>query len=502
MRNSTILLLGLLIAAGPGVVTAREYVAVEPYSQDFIVSGDTRVGNVLVWEEDGRLNVKYAAAGGWCLTETGLSIATADGEVVFESLHRCISDTTYRVPVTWDPETRVTLRAEVGVGESSMPGFYASYNFVDGQPRAEFLWPPEYGEGVIEDVGDCLPILVLVLPDFMPPGPDPTIYIAGSLQAISPAWPDWDPAGVQLVVDWRDSTRRVLCLPPGGTLTGVALEYKYTLGSWEGVEKAPDCGEMPNRGFTFVQGYETALDTLWNFTDYGFCAGDPAQVDVVLNVTVPPATPPESTVYVMGNFWYLDPGYPSWDPGGIPMTEVTSGEWTVTLTGAHAVAVAYRYTLGTFASQELGGDCNAISPRTLRSGYGTGLINDTVVNWGGVSPCEPFESDLNITVTVPAGTPADSTVYITGTLSHFDPGLPDWDAAGMAMTKVGPDEWHATLPGVPGILEYKYTLGSWSTVEKGPTCEETSNRSSPVTGYNDEINDTVQNWRNVPPCGD
>lgn len=266
MKNSTIILLGLLVVAGPGVITAEEYTAEEPYSEDFIVSQDIRVGSVLVWEEAGHLNVKYVAAGDWCFTETGLTIAAAGGESVFESPHRCISETTYRIPVTWDPEAGVMIRAEASVGERSMPEFYASYYFADGQPRAEFLWPPMYWEGVMGEDPDSLPT-------------------------------------------------------------------------------------------------------------------------VVLNVNVPPATPPGSTVYVMGNFGYFNPGYPSWDPKGIPMTEVESGEWTVTLTGGHAVAIAYAYTLGSFDTQELGSDCNPTSPRTIQSGYGNGLKNDSVINWGGVSPC-------------------------------------------------------------------------------------------------------------------
>jgi len=54
-------------------------------------------------------------------------------------------------------------------------------------------------------------------------------------------------------------------------------------------------------------------------------------------------------------------------------------------------------------------------------------------------------------------------------------------------------------------LEYKYTRGDWTTVEKDAVCGEIANRSAIVvygTGGTMTLADTVLNWRNTGPCGD
>jgi hypothetical protein len=65
--------------------------------------------------------------------------------------------------------------------------------------------------------------------------------------------------------------------------------------------------------------------------------------------------------------------------------------------------------------------------------------------------------------------------------------------------------WTITLSGEEGVqIQYKYTLGDWEHVEKGAACDELSNRmltlSYGATGTQ-VVSDTVENWRNVAPCG-
>jgi hypothetical protein len=108
-------------------------------------------------------------------------------------------------------------------------------------------------------------------------------------------------------------------------------------------------------------------------------------------------------------------------------------------------------------------------------------------------------------VTVPAGTPVGSSVYIAGTLDRLDGDLPQWDPGGVVMTQVDDTHWTITLTGAEYTnIEYKYTLGSWDYVEKGASCEEVSNRPLTLSYGTDGSmtqSDTVLNWRNVTPCG-
>jgi fibronectin type 3 domain-containing protein len=110
------------------------------------------------------------------------------------------------------------------------------------------------------------------------------------------------------------------------------------------------------------------------------------------------------------------------------------------------------------------------------------------------------------TVTVPATTDATGrSVYVAGTLNRLDPPGPEWDPAGVVLTRTDATHWRITLHGLEGTqLEYKYTLGDWDHVEKDGACGEIANRQLELSygsSGTQAINDTVPNWRNVAPCG-
>jgi len=113
---------------------------------------------------------------------------------------------------------------------------------------------------------------------------------------------------------------------------------------------------------------------------------------------------------------------------------------------------------------------------------------------------------VTFTVTVPATTDATGrSVHIAGTLSRLDGALPDWDPGATVLIRLDATHWRITLTGKETTqLEYKYTLGDWEHVEKGASCDELANRQLTLvygaTGTQ-AVNDTVQNWRNVAPCG-
>jgi glycosidase/fibronectin type 3 domain-containing protein len=113
---------------------------------------------------------------------------------------------------------------------------------------------------------------------------------------------------------------------------------------------------------------------------------------------------------------------------------------------------------------------------------------------------------LVFNVTVPASTDGTGrSVYIAGFLDRLDGGLPQWDPGGVVLSRVDATTWSITLTGKEGVqIEYKYALGSWDFVEKDGACGEVANRpltlSYGATGTQ-TVNDTVQNWRNVAPCG-
>ena len=93
---------------------------------------------------------------------------------------------------------------------------------------------------------------------------------------------------------------------------------------------------------------------------------------------------------------------------------------------------------------------------------------------------------MPLRVTLPAGTPSETPISIA---SHVD----GW-ATQTALTRTGPTDSEGTLVVPRGEhLEYKYTRGSWDTVEKWRDCVEAENRYA--LGRAEVKSDAVYGWR-------
>jgi alpha-glucosidase len=81
-------------------------------------------------------------------------------------------------------------------------------------------------------------------------------------------------------------------------------------------------------------------------------------------------------------------------------------------------------------------------------------------------------------VRVPDNTPPGDTVHLVGSLPELGP----WDPGKVAMTQVEPGIWETTLSVLEGtVVQYKYTRGSWETVEHWGEITGTVNRSVAIT---------------------
>jgi hypothetical protein len=134
------------------------------------------------------------------------------------------------------------------------------------------------------------------------------------------------------------------------------------------------------------------------------------------------------------------------------------------------------------------------------------LAVDTAFNQSGysneveaVAQARPVQ--VTFSVTLPATTPDGEDIYIGGDLNGWNPG-------GTLMTRSSPTDLLATVTltlDEGTQIQYKYTRGSWTYVEKGAACEEVDNRTALVVYGTDGtmvLDDVVINWRNTGPCGD
>ncbi len=97
---------------------------------------------------------------------------------------------------------------------------------------------------------------------------------------------------------------------------------------------------------------------------------------------------------------------------------------------------------------------------------------------------------LTFEVTVPPGTTA---VHVTGSI----PQLGGWqEAASVPLAAAGTDRFAVTVEVADDVATvfYKYTRGSFESVEKGDLCVELPNREVAVVGSATTATDAVVTW--------
>lgn len=102
---------------------------------------------------------------------------------------------------------------------------------------------------------------------------------------------------------------------------------------------------------------------------------------------------------------------------------------------------------------------------------------------------------LTFKVHVPESTPLDASVFIAGNVEMLGP----WDPGKIELGRIGEHLYAITLVlPVDTDLRYKFTRGSWETVEKGSGFEEIPDRELAVVGDADVVV-WVENWRDFAP---
>lgn len=89
---------------------------------------------------------------------------------------------------------------------------------------------------------------------------------------------------------------------------------------------------------------------------------------------------------------------------------------------------------------------------------------------------------------IPSSTPAGSDIYISGSFDNWSGG----NAAYKLNFNNG--KYSITFPQQTGTIQYKFTRGSWSNVEKGASGQEISNRIYTFGGNGDTVFVNILNW--------
>ncbi|GAB4580318.1 MAG: hypothetical protein Fur0022_30580 [Anaerolineales bacterium] len=301
-----------------------------------------------------------------------------------------------------------------------------------------------------------------------------------------------------------------------GPATGIIAQVGYALSgtqpitstAWIWVNMAYDSPQGNNDQFVgnllpdflgtyhYATRYSSDGGQTWYYADLGGPGYNPEQAGILWVVpssdTTPPATPQNLT---------LDETTPSsisfsWDPNGdadLAGYEVYRQEISATL---QTPADGFTRIAQLDASHTAYTDLTVVADHTYEYYI---LAYDTSFNRSEASniitgTAEARLATVVMNVTVPD--PSPGTVFIAGNI----PGYPEWDPGAIALTPGISNTWTITFTLLDGAeFEYKFTRGSWNTVEKeadGNT--EIPNRQLTVDyGKNglQMVNHTVANWR-------
>ncbi|HEV2377532.1 MAG TPA: glycoside hydrolase family 15 protein [Streptosporangiaceae bacterium] len=209
-----------------------------------------------------------------------------------------------------------------------------------------------------------------------------TVYLAGNLSALGLGQPDWASAGIPMTRVNTDTWTATIQAAAGTTLS-----YKYDVGgTFANVEKDANCADTGNRTMTVDGG--TVNDTVANWGGPGTCGDSTA----VINVTVPPDTPSNGTVYLSGGYDALGTGIPAsadWNTTDFPMTQTGPDTWSLTITGVPVSDLAYKFNLGSWNSVEESASCGGTPNRdfSFSTPDASFTANDTVAAWRGLGGC-------------------------------------------------------------------------------------------------------------------
>ncbi|MBV6655616.1 MAG: alpha/beta hydrolase, partial [Mameliella sp.] len=105
-------------------------------------------------------------------------------------------------------------------------------------------------------------------------------------------------------------------------------------------------------------------------------------------------------------------------------------------------------------------------------------------------------AQVTFTITsIPENTPEDATIYAAGNFNSWNDGNADY-----ALTAEADGTYTLTFEPAPGTLEFKFTRGSWATVEGNATGGYLPNRTLNYEGGTLEVDLEILSWEGDSPA--
>ncbi|PKP14987.1 MAG: alpha-dextran endo-1,6-alpha-glucosidase, partial [Bacteroidetes bacterium HGW-Bacteroidetes-23] len=104
-----------------------------------------------------------------------------------------------------------------------------------------------------------------------------------------------------------------------------------------------------------------------------------------------------------------------------------------------------------------------------------------------------FYGQVTLRITsIPGNTPPEATIYLAGSVNGWNAGSNDY-----ILQPDGFGAYEITIPEGTGTVEYKFTRGSWATVEGNASGGFLPNRNFSFTGSPQTLTLTIQSWEDI-----
>lgn len=109
-----------------------------------------------------------------------------------------------------------------------------------------------------------------------------------------------------------------------------------------------------------------------------------------------------------------------------------------------------------------------------------------ILLWSAIHADGQLTIHLN---SIPPQTPPDAAIFIAGNFNNWNPGNPSFELADQ-----GNGTYEITITPNAGLLEFKFTRGSWETVEGNANGAFIPNRTYQYDGTSQTLNLTIAGW--------
>ncbi len=211
-----------------------------------------------------------------------------------------------------------------------------------------------------------------------------------------------------------------------------------------------------------------------------------AQLTILVE-ELPLNTPPEDTIFLAGSF-------NQWSPGdtAFRLQRDARGHHYIRLHGLE-VPFEYKFTRGNWETVEGG----IVSQLTGNRHYEGEMANDTlrlkIQSWEDLPPRPTYGMARLIVEEIPENTPPDAALYVVGSFNGWLPGDPAY-----RLERQENGQFTVEVPLWNDTTYYKFSRGSWETVEGRPNGRARVNRQLVVEEKGlHELRAEVESWEDL-----